>query len=143
VKPRRRAENRRFAPGFRISGSDLLILLLGCAGTFVAGIHAWWMGLSIAVVTAHFFLFCNVFRISRRPELIWAGTFILLSTCTILTGLPGWVATIAVSLLVAAVLIAREMKTPGYHGVGWGRINPDLRKWWEASLKSDPNRDTS
>jgi hypothetical protein len=135
MMPRKAAEDRRFASGFRISGSDMLILLLGCAGTFIAAIHAWWMGLSIAMATGHFFLFCNVFRISRRPELIWAGIFILLTACTIITGLPGWFASVTVSLLLAALLIAREMKAPGYHGVGWTRINPDLREWWDAKLK--------
>ena len=39
-----------------------------------------------------------------------------------------------VVILLAVVLIAREMKRPSYHGVGWRNINPDLPKWWKSRV---------
>jgi len=125
--------DRRFAPGFRISVFDALILLTGGVGAFLAASHAWWAGVIIGFVVGHFFLFCNVFRIARRPELIWAAAFTFLAACTFLTGLPGWIGTVACSLLLSVVLIVREMRKPYYHGVGWSSLNPGLRAWWEAN----------
>ncbi|CAK0748261.1 hypothetical protein CCP3SC1_1760005 [Gammaproteobacteria bacterium] len=42
------------------------------------GSYVWWAGLLIGLVLGHFFLFCNVFRVTRQTELIWAGAFITL-----------------------------------------------------------------
>jgi hypothetical protein len=125
--------NRLFKPGFRISAFDGIILLCGCVGAFVAGSYAWWASLIICFVVGHFFLFCNVFRISRRPELIWAGTFVVLSISTLFTDIPGWIGTVAISLLLTVFLITREFRKPHYHGIFWQRINPELRNWWETS----------
>lgn len=84
-------------------------------------------------VVVHFFLFCNVFRISRRPELIWAAAFTLLAASTFFTGIPGWNLTVACSLLFTVVLITRETRKPYYHGIAWSKLNPNLRTWWEAN----------
>jgi len=127
---------RRFAPGFRISVFDAAILFCGVTGTAAAGARVWVGGLIVGFAVGHFFLFCNVFRIRRRPELIWAGTFIGLTAVTLFTGFPGWMGTIAGSLALTVFLVMREMKQPYYHGVGWSRINPGLRNWWEANARS-------
>ena len=66
----------------------------------------------IAFVVGHFFLFCNVFRIERKPELIWAAVFTVLTASTVLTQMPGWIVTFTSSFLVAVVLIYRETKKP-------------------------------
>jgi hypothetical protein len=77
-------------------------------------------------------LFCNVFRVARPLELLWADVFVVLAGATILWGVPGWWSTTLGSVCVAALAIAVEMRKPSYHGVGWQRINPDLRAWWNA-----------
>ena len=123
---------RRFAPGFRISMFDVAILAAGVIETFVAGLRVGWYGLLVGFGVGHFFLFCNVFRIRRRPELVWAGTFIALTGSTLLAGVPGWVGTITGSLALTVFLITREMRKPWYHGVGWKRVNPGLRAWWDT-----------
>jgi hypothetical protein len=74
----------------------------------------------------HFFLFCNVFRVSRAPELVWAGVFLALAGSTIALGVPGWPATVAASLATTVVVVTLEMRKPSYHGIGWRRINPTL-----------------
>jgi hypothetical protein len=120
---------RAFSPGFRLSVLDVVILAAGVAlAVFAPNPFA----IVAATAVGHFFLFCNVFRMSRRPELIWAATFTLLSAATLFSGVPGWPATVALSFALAAVLIALEMKQPRYHGVGWRRVNPALPEWWKA-----------
>jgi hypothetical protein len=120
-----------FAPGFRISLSDAVVLMAGIIGAFIASSYAWWAGMMIGFVVGHFFLFCNVFRIARKPELIWAAVFIILTGSTVLTGMPGWIVTFTGSLIVAVVLIYLETQKPSYHGILWSKFNPGLREWWE------------
>ena len=86
--------------------------------------------LVIGVPVAHFFLFCNVFRISRPLELLWAGVFLILAGSTVVWNAPGWPATVIVSACVAVAVVVAEMRKPSYHGVGWRRINPRLPEWW-------------
>ncbi len=63
--------------GFRFSLTDALAIFafMSAAGVlWRLGNLLWWM---LAIAAAHFFLFCNVFRIVRRRELVWSGLFIL------------------------------------------------------------------
>lgn len=121
-----------FSPGFRISPGDALVLILGTVGGGWLWKTTWWAGLIVAVVVGHFFFFCNVFRISRAPELAWAVVFTGLSTGTLLADFPGWATTVITSILLAAILIFRELKRPSYHGVGWRTVNPGLPEWWKS-----------
>jgi len=125
-----------FKPGFRLSLFDLVVLIAEMIRAFVVGAQVWWAGLVIGFVVGHFFLFCNVFRIARKPELIWAAVFTVPTGSTVLTGMPGWIATFALSFLVAVVLIYLETNKPDYHGIGWQSINPGLREWWETERES-------
>lgn len=119
-----------FRPGFRFSPRDAVILLVGSAATGLASSAVWWLGLIIALVTANFFLFCNVFRIARWLELLWSANFILLIGSTVLLDLPSWPITIGVSVAATAMVILMDMRQPSYHGVGWQRINPQLPQWF-------------
>jgi hypothetical protein len=100
-------------------------------GGILLGTNIWWAGFAVAFVVLHFFLFCNVFRISRSAELFWAGAFLLLAGSTLLTGLPGWVAVILGSIALSSYFIWRETKKPSYRGICWKQWNPDLRGWWD------------
>lgn len=120
---------REFAPGFRISWSDGAVLAAGAAAVALAPRE---LALVAGVAVGHFFLFCNVFRIRRGPELLWAGVFVALAGATLAWGRPGWAITVGSALALAAGLIAREMRYAGYHGVGWRRVNPGLPEWWRA-----------
>ena len=108
-----------FKPGFRLSLFDVMVLIAGMIGAFVLGAQVWWLGVVIGFVVGHFFLFCNVSRIARKPELIWAAVFTGLTASTISFGMPDWIVTFPVSLLVALVLIYIETRRPHYHGIGW------------------------
>jgi len=121
----------QFAPGFRLSLRDVIVLLLGAAAsTLVAFMHLW-IGLAIAFVVLHFFLFCNVLRITRPPELIWAAIFSGLVVCTTVYAIPNWPAVIGISLAVTLLIACVEVRRASYHGIGWQKINPRLPQWWQ------------
>jgi hypothetical protein len=105
-----------FKPGFRLSVLDIAVL---AAGLVLACIATRDIAIIAGSAVFHFFLFCNVFRIRRIPELIWAGIFVLLSSATIATGKPTWGITLVASTGIAALMIWMETKVPSYHGVLW------------------------
>lgn len=123
----------KFAPGFRLSALDAIVIVTGVvAALALAAIEPWW-GFAVGFVVAHFFLFCNVVRMARPLELAWAGTFLALAAATMALDVPGWPVTTLVSLAVTLAVVVIQMRRPSYHGVGWRRINPGLRAWWDAS----------
>ncbi|HEX3355887.1 MAG TPA: hypothetical protein VHS31_02805 [Tepidisphaeraceae bacterium] len=119
-----------FSPGFRLSSFDILILIVGSAAAVIFASKNLWLGLAIAFVVAHFFLFCNVIRMSRPLELIWAAAFILLAIFVIATGMLSWPITFILSALLTLILATIEVRKPSYHGVGWKKLNPHLTEWW-------------
>lgn len=84
----------------------------------------------MAFVVGHFFLFCNIVRMARPLELVWAIVFTGLAAMTILTGSPSPAVTAGLSLLVTIVVVMIELRKPSYHGLGWHTINPNLPNWW-------------
>lgn len=128
-----------FAPGFRISVLDGLVVLASILGAIALSMFSWWWGFVVGFVVVHFFLFCNLIRMSRALELLWAGVFVALSAATILGEFPGWVVTALVSLVVTTIVVIVELRKPSYHGIGWKTINPGLPHWWESQQQSvDP-----
>ena len=92
-----------------------------------------WFGFAIAFVVLHFFLFCNVLRMSRPLELIWAGIFAGLAIATISFGLLSWPAVFATSGGVTVMVAVMEALRPSYHGVCWQKLNPRLPEWWQST----------
>ncbi len=124
----------KFEPGFRLSIADTIILIAGgVAAIYLATVEVL-ASFIVAFVIGHFFLFCNVFRISRPPELIWAATFVGLSIMTITVGFPGWILTAVISLMISIGSIIRETKSPSYHGIFWKKFNPGLEERWHKGL---------
>ena len=107
--------------GFRFFISDSLVLAAAVVGT-------WWLwrwvelfALFVPFVVGHFFLFCNVFRVRRRLELIWAVLFVLnTAVCLELSGGVWW-APLAAQLPVSVAVIGLEIRSPRYHGIFWNR----------------------
>ena len=122
----------RFRPGFRWSAVDALVLLAGAGGTALLWPHSRELAFICSFVVGHFFLFCNVFRIGRLPELVWAGVFLLLASGTLLAGTPSLFTTASSTLFLSLGLIMREMRLPRYHGVLWQKVNPGLPQWWQS-----------
>jgi hypothetical protein len=119
-----------FSPGFRLSTVDIIVLLLGTIGSILLYGMEHPLGLAVFFTLAHFFLFCNVLRMCRRFELIWAALFLLLSVNTILFSIPNWLGTVLIMLGTTAVLTVLQMRQPSYHGIFWRQINPELSQWW-------------
>ena len=126
-----------FKPGFRLSLTDIIILMIGVAASVYFAISQVVISVIVLFVLGHFFLFCNVFRISRPSELFWAAVFIFLSMLTLTVGYPGWIATFSSSLILTLIIILREIKLPDYHGILWHKINPGLKEWWEEKQLID------
>jgi len=121
-----------FAPGFRLSALDVIILVVGVVTAFALVMVVWWGGFVVGFVVAHFFLFCNVVRMARLLELAWAGVFVALAAATVALDAPGWPVTATVSLVATVVVVVVQMRKPSYHGLGWQWINPGLPAWWET-----------
>lgn len=132
-----------FKLGFRISIFDICILVAGSVfAAFLFHKSQILFGLIVALVVGHFFLFCNVFRICRRSELIWATAFVLLSIGTSFANLPSpslfavYLAFVHVSIIPAADFIIIETRKPSYHGIFWKKWNPNLKSWWKEQSKT-------
>lgn len=123
-----------FQPGFRLSPLDVAVLVGGSILSVVLWQQTWWIGFVVAFVVGHFFLFCNIVRMARPLELVWAAVFVTLAGATVVTETPGWAATIAVSLMTTVIVVIIELRKPSYHGIGWRYINPTLPNWWDSHV---------
>jgi len=121
----------RFAPGFRLSAIDVLVLIIGGISAAALGALDPWLGIAIGFVVGHFFLFCNVFRVARTLELTWAGVYVAISVCTVWFSFPGWPLTYLATTVATAIVVTIELRKLSYHGTWWQRINPGLREWWD------------
>src|SRR5688572_9455977 len=112
-----------FQPGFRLSTRDVIVIVVGSVAAAGAAAYEWWLGALIAFPLLHFFLFCNVFRVSRGLELIWAAAFVLCTSWSMTRGELSWGLAFGVPLVVIVFVIWRQLVKPSYHGMGWQRVN--------------------
>ena len=103
--------------GFRFSITDGLAIIVCLVGTFWGfrelGEVAW----LFPFVLGHFFLFCNVFRIPRRPELCWAAAFMTLAAGCLIADVSILHALWLV-MPVTLLVLAYSIRLPTYHGIG-------------------------
>jgi len=126
-----------FRPGFRLSQVDVGILILGVVASIAVARFDRAFAAVLLFTLAHFFVFCNVLRMSRALEIVWAVLFVLLAGSTLRFGLPPWRVTLAAMLIATVVLAVVQTLHPSYHGVLWQRLNPRLPEWWAASRRGD------
>jgi hypothetical protein len=120
--------------GFRFSLLDAVVLavLAGIVATLHRfGSGLWWI---LAIVAVHFFLFCNIFRVVRRRELIWAAAFVANVGFWILLGQQNWFNVLACQLPISAGIIAWELRATRYHGVFADRLNPMLQDYLQGRI---------
>lgn len=120
--------------GFRLSFVDALVLVTGAVlSGWLAEMDfpLWWI---VPAAVGHFFLFCNVFLVWRRWELIWAAAFIFnvaghfaLETYTA-TPVLLWQAPMTILVIVF------QMRSPWYHGIFARQINPRLADYLNDTL---------
>ncbi len=124
------SRDKRSAPGFRFWWWDGVTVV---AGVFLAWL-AWpllgTLALVFPVTLAHFFLFCNVFRLRRNYELIWTGAYLINLGYWFLFRELGWAEVLALQTPLTLILIAAEARSSRYHGVFWRKLNPELEESW-------------
>lgn len=124
----------RFEPGFRISVLDTaFVLVLAAAALYSGSSGSLFAAVAFATPAVQFFLFCNVFRVRRAPELAWAALCITIFVTGRQLGASP-LTLVAASGLLGALVIGLEMRHPSDHGVWWRRVNPQLPEWFEANF---------
>ncbi|MDO4794465.1 MAG: hypothetical protein Q4A28_00790 [Brachymonas sp.] len=126
-----------FRPGFRLSWLDVGVLLLGAGAAWALWRAGWALAAAAVVcVICHFFLFCNVLRMARVLELIWAAVFVAVMAAGVLVPLLaatlGWGVLGGIVACTTTVLAWLQTRRPDYHGVGWRCFNPGLPVWFAA-----------
>src|SRR5215831_8577761 len=120
--------------GFRFSVVDAVALGAFAGLTLVLHYLAadvWWL---VIIVASHFFLFCNVFRLRRSREMIWAGLFVLNAAFWLLAGHLDPVHILACQVPATLALIAWEIRSARYHGIAADRLNPRLNDYLNGTI---------
>jgi hypothetical protein len=117
--------------GFRLSLIDSLVIVIALLITYFYPKHFLDIALfnnffhySVLFVVANFFLFCNVFRIRTRFELIWIG----LSAINVLVYLIYYQNSyvfLILQFLFTSFSVFLEMRTPEYHGI----LTKHIQSW--------------
>lgn len=126
----------KFNPGFRISRFDIAVIVTALATAVWLYGYSEKFSFMVLFVVAHFFLFCNVVRMSRIPELIWGGIFSLGCIYSLYYGFTPWYMAILLALVSTVVLVLLELKKPSYHGVFWLKVNPQLPEWFSKKMET-------
>lgn len=116
--------------GFRLSAVDIAVLV-------AAGPLTWWLwgrigGMAGAVPLAvgHFFLFCNVIRIIRWKELVWAIFAVLnVAISAAMSEEVPWLTVIVIQTPLTIALVWTEVRSARYHGILARRLNSRLDEY--------------
>lgn len=119
--------------GFRLSITDAIVIAIGTAATIAAIGPLGPMAGIFPMAVGHFFLFCNVFRLRRRYELIWTAIFLANFTAWTYTEFS-WIGVLAIQLPVTALVIALEIRSPRYHGILATRLNPRVSEYLDGRI---------
>ena len=104
--------------GIQFSRQDALVILVGILATWALWIVVPWFAAALPIVLGHFFLFCNVFLVPRRLEVIWGLIFLVhCGLRAFLTGRLDWVGVLVVQTPVTVFLVWLTVRAPGYAGV--------------------------
>lgn len=111
--------------GFRFSWVDIPVLIASAMGAKLLWDWPTNPGLLVLLVVGHFFLFCNVVRLRRAFELLWAGCFVAITMTLLWMGTTDWMVALVAITPVTAVLVASEVSSGNYRGVGWQLVRHD------------------
>lgn len=111
--------NRRRPAGFRFSPADAVAIVVCALATW--GVWPWVgeMALLLPIVLGHFFLFCNVFRIPRKPELLWGAVFVVNVVVWIGVDRFAWPSVLWTQSPVTLAVIVAGVLRRDYHGMGF------------------------
>lgn len=120
--------------GFRMSAFDGVILTLGAILTVWLrneSFPLWWI---VPMALGHFFLFCNVFLVWRRLELVWAAILVTLISGHIAFGHTDWLSPVMMQTPVTLTVLWLQLRSPWYHGILARRFNPRLDDYLNGTL---------
>lgn len=120
--------------GFRFSCMDAIVLLLAVLLTIWLYRREHVLAWIVPMVVGHFFLFCNVFRVWRNREFLWAALFVLNVFYHALQGNLSWWPITGWQCVVTLLVILMEIRSPWYHGVGAKWLNPRLQDYLNHRL---------
>ena len=118
--------NWRPPAGFRFSWTDGVAIALCALATWGTWPLLGKMSLLLPIVLGHFFLFCYVFRIPRKPELWWSAVFVVnVGVWLSLNGFT-WSNVLLTQTPVTLLFVTVAVFGEDYHGiehslVPWGR----------------------
>jgi hypothetical protein len=121
--------------GFRFSATDaavILVLAVSACALARLGNELW---LLLVIVAGHFFLFCNVFRVRRKFELVWAASFIFNTGLWLWFDEVTWLRIFLCQLPLTLVVVGAEIKSAHYHGVFASRLNRKLNGYLEGRIQ--------
>ena len=108
---------------------DIGVLALAAVCTYFGWRQVGEFILPLPFVVLHFFLFCNVFRVRRKPELIWSAIFLLLWVGSMVLNHFNLYRICASQIIVTIAVIFSEVKNPDYHGIFASRLNSQLENY--------------
>lgn len=120
--------------GFRLSAIDGIILLLGSVLTIWLrneSFPLWWV---VPMALGHFFLFCNVFLVWRRWELLWAAFFVMNAALHLVFGMIDGISVLLWQLPLTLLVIVWQVRSPWYHGIFAEKLNPQLTNYLSGDL---------
>lgn len=111
-------------PGFRISIVDIVFLVFSGIMTYILYPYLLSFIWIIPLVVGHFFLFCNVFRVRRNLELLWAIVFcgnIIVHFYTHFS----WKTVLAVQIPTTIIIVIAQILDANYRGIfyKWKKAN--------------------
>lgn len=114
--------------------TDVVVLVVATVVGLAAYEPTVGYSLFVPFVVYHFFLFCNVFRIRRRPELIWGAVFVCHSVVWIFSGSMSLGLLFSLQSVFTVVVLIREIRHTSYHGVFSRRLNPDIEDYLNGKI---------
>jgi hypothetical protein len=118
--------NWRPPAGFQFAWTDGVVIALCALVTWSTWPLLGKMSILFPVVLGHFFLFCNVFRIPRKPELWWSAVFVVNVGVWLSLSLFTWPKVLLTQSPITLLFITMAIFGRDYHGIGyslvpWGR----------------------
>lgn len=111
-------------PGFRLSTVDVIFLVFSGITTYI--LHPYLLSFIwiIPLVVGHFFLFCNVFRVRRNLELLWATVFCANIIVHFYTHFS-WKTVLAVQIPTTIIIVIAQIQDKNYRGIfyKWKKAN--------------------
>lgn len=118
-EPRRPWWDAKRPAGFRLSATDVLVLLLCALITWVLWPVAGSPALVLPLALGHFFLFCNVFRVGRRTEMTWAALLVINTVAWHLADALSLSRIFLTQTPATAIAVLWAVSRKDYHGLGY------------------------